>query len=81
MPRAIEERRIYVDESRQSVILPVYGYAVPYHISTIKNVTKTDGVDAMTLRINFQTPGQIAGKKEDMVSATRWRGVDHKRRS
>lgn len=68
LPRAIEDRRIHVDEQRHSVILPVYGYAVPYHISTIKNVTKTDGADAMTLRINFQTPGQIAGKKEDMVS-------------
>lgn len=67
LPRQIEDRRIHVDEQRQSVILPVYGFAVPYHISTIKNVTKTEGPDAMTLRINFQTPGQIAGKKEDMV--------------
>lgn len=68
LPRHIDDRRIHVDEQRQSVIIPVYGYAVPYHISTIKNVTKTEGTDAMTLRINFQTPGQIAGKKEDMVS-------------
>lgn len=67
LPRHIDDRRIHVDEQRQSVIIPVYGYAVPYHISTIKNVTKTEGTDAMTLRINFQTPGQIAGKKEDMV--------------
>jgi nucleosome binding factor SPN SPT16 subunit len=67
LPKSIDDLRIHVDEQRHSVILPVYGYAVPYHISTIKNVTKTDGADAMTLRINFQTPGQIAGKKEDMV--------------
>jgi nucleosome binding factor SPN SPT16 subunit len=68
LPRSIEDRRIHVDETRQSVILPIYGYAVPFHISTIKNVTKTDATDHMVLRINFQTPGQIAGKKEDMVS-------------
>lgn len=68
MPRAVEDRRIYVDEQRQSVILPINGYAVPYHISTIKNVTKTEESNHMVLRINFQSPGQIAGKKEDMVS-------------
>ena len=60
--------KVYVDEQRQSVILPVYGYAVPFHISTIKNVTKTEEADHIVLRINFQSPGQIAGKKEDMVS-------------
>ena len=58
---------MYVDEQRQSVVLPVYGYAVPFHISTIKNVTKTEESDQIVLRINFQSPGQIAGKKEDMV--------------
>lgn len=67
LPRAVEDRRIYVDEQRQSVVLPINGYAVPYHISTIKNVTKTEESNHMVLRINFQSPGQIAGKKEDMV--------------
>jgi nucleosome binding factor SPN SPT16 subunit len=74
LPRHVEDKRIYVDETRQSVVLPVYGYAVPFHISTIKNVIKTEGTDHMVLRINFQTPGQIAGKKEDMVSS---RSLDH----
>lgn len=69
LPRAVEDRRIYVDEQRQSVVLPINGYAVPYHISTIKNVTKTEESNHMVLRINFQSPGQIAGKKEDMVSS------------
>ena len=68
LPRAVEERRIYVDEQRQSVVLPINGYAVPFHISTVKNVTKTEEGDHIVLRINFQSPGQIAGKKEDMVS-------------
>lgn len=50
-----------------TVILPIYGFATPFHISTIKNVTKTEEADNVVLRINFQSPGQIAGKKEDMV--------------
>ncbi|WRT64164.1 FACT complex subunit SPT16 [Kwoniella shivajii] len=66
LPRAVEDRRVYVDEQRQSVVLPINGFAVPFHISTIKNVTKTEESDHIVLRINFQSPGQIAGKKEDM---------------
>ncbi|KAK8865948.1 FACT complex subunit SPT16 [Kwoniella newhampshirensis] len=66
LPKGVEDRRVYVDEQRQSVVLPINGYAVPYHISTIKNVTKTEESDHIVLRINFQSPGQIAGKKEDM---------------
>lgn len=57
-----------MDEQRSTVVLPIYGYAVPFHISTIKNVTKTEEAEHVVLRINFQSPGQIAGKKEDMVS-------------
>jgi nucleosome binding factor SPN SPT16 subunit len=49
-------------------LIPIYGSIVPFHISTIKNVTKTEEGDKIVLRINFQSPGQIAGKKEDMVS-------------
>jgi nucleosome binding factor SPN SPT16 subunit len=49
------------------VILPINGFAVPFHINTIKNVNKTDENDWTYLRINFQTPGQLTGKKEDTV--------------
>ncbi|KAK6905729.1 FACT complex subunit SPT16 [Kwoniella mangroviensis CBS 8507] len=66
LPRAVEDRRVYVDEQRQSVVLPINGFAVPFHISTIKNVTKNEEAEHIVLRINFQSPGQIAGKKEDM---------------
>ncbi|ODO07204.1 FACT complex subunit SPT16 [Cryptococcus wingfieldii CBS 7118] len=66
LPKSVEDRRVHVDESRQSVIVPINGFAVPYHISTIKNVTKTEEANHIVLRINFQSPGQIAGKKEDM---------------
>jgi nucleosome binding factor SPN SPT16 subunit len=49
------------------VILPIHGFAVPFHINTIKNVSKNDEGDLTYLRVNFQTPGQLAGKKEDTV--------------
>ena len=61
--------QIFVDRKAQTVILPVHGYAVPFHINTIKNASKNDEGDFTYLRINFQTPGQLAGKKEDTVSS------------
>jgi hypothetical protein len=60
--------QIFVDRKAQTVILPVHGFAVPFHINTIKNASKSDEGDFTYLRINFQTPGQLAGKKEDTVS-------------
>jgi nucleosome binding factor SPN SPT16 subunit len=53
------------------VILPINGFSVPFHINTIKNVGKTEEGEWTYLRVNFQTPGQLAGKKEDTVCRPR----------
>ncbi|KAG1835734.1 FACT complex subunit SPT16 [Suillus variegatus] len=65
LPREVESLRICVDRKAQTIVLPVHGFAVPFHINTIKNVSKNDEGDYTYLRINFQTPGQLAGKKDD----------------
>ncbi|GJJ12499.1 hypothetical protein Clacol_006742 [Clathrus columnatus] len=61
----MEDLKIFVDRKNLSVILPVNGFAATFHINTIKNASKSDEGDYTFLRINFQTPGQLAGKKED----------------
>ena len=53
-----------VDRRAESVILPIYGQAVPFHISTLKNVSKSDEQDFVLLRFNFVVPGQTLGKKD-----------------
>ncbi|KAG6849338.1 hypothetical protein H0H93_009304 [Arthromyces matolae] len=65
LPAEVEKLRIFVDRKAQTVVLPIHGSAVPFHINTIKNASKSDEGDFTILRINFQTPGQLAGKKED----------------
>ncbi|KAF9567635.1 FACT complex subunit SPT16 [Agrocybe pediades] len=65
LPSEVERLRIVVDRKAQTVVLPIHGFAVPFHINTIKNASKSDEGDFTYLRINFQTPGQLAGKKED----------------
>ena len=60
--------QIVVDLKNETIVLPVFGFAVPFHISTLKNATKTEEGEYIYLRLNFLTPGQATGKKEDMVS-------------
>lgn len=61
--------QIFVDKKSQTVVLPIHGFAVPFHINTIKNVSKNDEGEFTYIRVNFQTPGQLAGRKEDTVSS------------
>jgi nucleosome binding factor SPN SPT16 subunit len=50
------------------VILPIYGLAVPFHLSTLKNLSKSDEGDYVSLRFNFVTPGQPGSKKDEQAS-------------
>ena len=61
--------KILVDRKAATVILPINGFAVPMHINAIKNASKNDEGEYTYIRINFQSPGQLAGKKEDTVGS------------
>lgn len=50
------------------MIVPINGYAVPFHIKTLRSVVKQEEGEYTTLRLMFIAPGQITGKKEDTVS-------------
>lgn len=52
-PREALKKKIFIDPQRESILLPIYGQLVPFHVSNIKNVSKTDDE---YLRINFVTP-------------------------
>ena len=71
MPNKIKDLVVCVDERAQSVVLPIMGRPVPFHINTIKNASTTsdptsaDGTKATYLRINFLSPGQGVGRKDD----------------
>ncbi|KRT79094.1 Peptidase [Oryctes borbonicus] len=66
MPRVAEvkELKLYVDQKYETVILPIYGIPVPFHISTIKNISQSVEGDYTYLRINFFHPGSTMGKNE-----------------
>ncbi|KAF8929066.1 putative SPT16-general chromatin factor [Dissophora ornata] len=64
LPKEVTSLRIVVDPRNDTLVLPIYGLAVPFHISTLQKVTKTDEGEFFYLRLNFITPGQ-PGKKDD----------------
>ncbi|KAL1917850.1 uncharacterized protein VTP21DRAFT_3684 [Calcarisporiella thermophila] len=66
LPKEVKGLKIVVDTKAETILLPIYGMAVPFHISTLKNISKNDENEFVYLRLNFQTPGQASGKKEDM---------------
>lgn len=65
IPTKVKDLAVYVDHKASTVIVPVMGRPVPFHINTIKNASKSDEGEYAYLRINFLSPGQGVGRKED----------------
>ncbi|XP_076296462.1 FACT complex subunit spt16-like isoform X3 [Lasioglossum baleicum] len=66
MPREpeVKDLKLYVDKKYETVILPIFGIPVPFHISTIKNISQSVEGDYTYLRINFFHPGATMGRNE-----------------
>lgn len=64
-PPKIRDLQIVVDQKANTVVLPVMGRPVPFHINTIKNASKNDEGEWSYLRVNFLSPGQGVGRKDD----------------
>ncbi|KAI8806842.1 FACT complex subunit SPT16 N-terminal lobe domain-containing protein [Cladochytrium replicatum] len=57
LPEKVRDLKIYVDRRNESIILPIYGFAVPFHINSVKSIVKSVDTTFMDLRFNFVTPG------------------------
>lgn len=64
-PSRVKDLVIIVDVKASTVVLPIMGRPVPFHINTIKNASKSDEGEFAYLRINFLSPGQGVGRKDD----------------
>ncbi|GIK02644.1 FACT complex subunit spt16 [Aspergillus viridinutans] len=65
LPTKVRDLTVYVDQKASTVIVPIMGRPVPFHINTIKNASKSDEGEYAYLRINFLSPGQGVGRKDD----------------
>ena len=64
-PTKVKDLAVVVDAKSQSIVLPIMGRPVPFHIHTIKNATTSTEAGFCYLRINFLSPGQGVGRKDD----------------
>ncbi|OAQ97950.1 hypothetical protein LLEC1_05240 [Akanthomyces lecanii] len=64
-PARVKNMEIVVDAKNATVVLPIMGRPVPFHINTIKNASKSDENDFSFLRVNFLSPGQGVVRKDD----------------
>jgi nucleosome binding factor SPN SPT16 subunit len=60
----IQDAKIFVDRKYETVVLPISGIPTPFHVSSIKNISKNDEGDYSYLRINFFFPGSTFGRTE-----------------
>lgn len=64
-PPRVKDLIVLVDDKNLTVVLPIMGRPVPFHINTIKNASNSPEGDYTSLRINFLSPGQGVGRKDD----------------
>jgi Nucleosome binding factor SPN, SPT16 subunit len=57
IPASVRDLKIHVDYKNQTIILPVCGRPVPFHINSFKNGSQNEEGDYTYLRLNFNSPG------------------------
>jgi nucleosome binding factor SPN SPT16 subunit len=61
-PKDVLPHQLKVDLDKETLIVPISGQPVPFHISTIKSVIMPEPDRATYLRINFYSSGAALGK-------------------
>jgi nucleosome binding factor SPN SPT16 subunit len=64
-PSKVKDLGIILDLKSSTLILPIMGRPVPFHVNTIKNASTTAEGEFTSLRINFLSPGQGVGRRDD----------------
>lgn len=57
IPTSVRDLKIHVDYKNQTIILPICGRPVPFHINSFKSGSQNEEGDFTNLRLNFNSPG------------------------
>lgn len=57
IPNSVRDLKIHVDYKNQTIILPICGRPVPFHINSFKSGSQNEEGDFTNLRLNFNSPG------------------------
>ncbi|KAG0688947.1 FACT complex subunit spt16 [Pichia californica] len=70
IPSNVKDLKIHIDSKNQTIIVPIMGRPVPFHINSYKNGSKTEEGDYTHLRLNFNSPGLMISKREELPYET-----------
>lgn len=62
----LKNLKIHVDTKSQSIIIPINGRPVPFHVNTFRSGNTSDEGQYVHLRLNFNSPDNNMAKKEDV---------------
>lgn len=57
IPSNVRDLKIHIDYKSHTIILPICGRPVPFHINSFKNGSQNEEGDHTYLRLNFNSPG------------------------
>ncbi|EMG47024.1 CDC68 FACT complex subunit SPT16 [Candida maltosa Xu316] len=57
IPNSVADLKIHIDYKNQTIILPISGRPVPFHINSYKSGSQNEEGDFTYLRLNFNSPG------------------------
>ncbi|KAG7192250.1 FACT complex subunit spt16 [Scheffersomyces spartinae] len=68
IPNSVRDLKIHIDYRNQTILLPICGRPVPFHINSFKNGSTNEEGDFTYLRLNFNSPGigGNASRKNDL---------------
>jgi len=67
-----QELVLAVDSERETVLVPIYGQLVPFHIMSVKSASVSQDAGASFIRINFQHPTGGAAASQKYAAAVRF---------
>jgi len=57
LPKDLKKNQIYVDMKNDSIVCPIFGQMVPFHVNVIKSINKQEeDRKVIAMRINFHIP-------------------------
>lgn len=61
IPSSVKDLKIHIDYKNHTIILPIFGRPVPFHINAFKNGSQNEEGEYTFLRLNFNSPGAAGG--------------------
>ncbi len=66
IPNNVRDLKIHIDSKNQTIILPISGRPVPFHINAYKNGSKSEEGEYTLLRLNFNFPGLSSSRRTEL---------------